>query len=73
MSNRNRGQSNLEYVILVAGIVLVFAAILRPGGSYNRRLESSLDEASSIMETVAGRAKKITGGGGQTDSDEGGD
>ncbi len=56
IQNRS-GQGSLEYMILVAGIVIVLVAFIGPKGKFSERLSDSLDDSTSTMTTVSERLK----------------
>ena len=52
---KKRGQSTLEYIILVTGVVVVLIVFLRPGGIFNRAFNATLASGTNGMENMAGR------------------
>ncbi len=55
MLRKKKGQSTLEYIILVAGIVALLIIFLRPQGFFYRALNDTLGTASGGMENMADR------------------
>ena len=53
---KNKGQNTLEYVILFAAVVLVFLVLMRKGGALSLKINQALDDTTSSMTTVSGRA-----------------
>ena len=52
----NRAQSTVEYILLVSAVIAVMVAFLvKPGGLFQARLNSTLDEVSNQMVSVANR------------------
>ena len=57
MLKNKKGQSTLEYVILVTGVIAVLLAFLRPTGTFNNALTNTLTQGTNGMEDMAGRLR----------------
>ena len=55
MRRNRKGQSTLEYVIVLA--VIITAMITFAGGAFKQRLSNALDTATNSMEGVVGRIR----------------
>ncbi len=53
MLRKKKGQSTLEYIILVAGIVALLIIFLRPGGIFGDALNETLGTTSDGMTNMA--------------------
>lgn len=52
---KKKGQSTLEYIILVTGVVVVLLAFLAPGGVFNQHFCSTMSSATNGMLNMAER------------------
>lgn len=52
---KKKGQSTLEYIILVTGVVVVLLAFLAPGAIFNRHFNSTMASATNGMLNMAER------------------
>lgn len=52
---KKRGQSTLEYLILLAMVIAVLILFLRPGGVFEGAYNRTLESGTSGMETIANR------------------
>ncbi|MCR4337118.1 MAG: class III signal peptide-containing protein [Candidatus Omnitrophica bacterium] len=53
---KKKGQSTLEYIILVTGVIAILIVFLNPnGGVFNRAFNSALREGTNGMENMAQR------------------
>ncbi len=52
---KKKGQSTLEYIILVAGVIAVIIVFLGPGGIFERRFNATLGSATDGMQNMANR------------------
>lgn len=46
-----KGQNVLEYVLLVAMVIVIIIAFIAPGGSFRQALEDVLDDGVDMIET----------------------
>lgn len=52
---KKKGQSTLEYIVLVTGVVAVMIIFLRPGGPFAGAYNSTLTQGTNGMEDMANR------------------
>ena len=52
----NSGQSTVEYIILVAGVIAVLIVFLGPNGAFTQRVNQTLSNAGSDM---AGKSEEL--------------
>ena len=52
---KKKGQSTLEYIILVTGVIVVLILFLRPGGPFNTAFNSTLTSGTNGMTNMAVR------------------
>ena len=55
MFKNKKGQSTLEYIILVTAVVAIILVFLGPTGIFRSRLNQTLDSATNTMVNMAGR------------------
>ncbi len=55
MFKNKKGQSTLEYIILVTAVVAIILVFLGPTGIFRSRLNQTLDSATNSMINMAGR------------------
>jgi len=55
LCSKRKGQSTVEYIILVAAILAVILFFLRPGGPFAGAFNATLNEGTSGMQNMAGR------------------
>lgn len=55
LNRKKKGQSTLEYIILVAGVVAILIVFLGPGGVFSTAVTGTLTEGTDDMEDIAGR------------------
>ncbi|MDP8213456.1 MAG: class III signal peptide-containing protein [Candidatus Zapsychrus exili] len=55
VQTKKKGQSTVEYIILVAGVLAALIVFLRPGGPFNNALDSTLNSQLSEMNTMSSR------------------
>ena len=55
LRKKKKGQSTLEYIILVTGVIVVLIFFLRPGGPFNNAFNSTLASGTNGMEGMADR------------------
>lgn len=54
--NRKKGQSTLEYIILVTGVIAILLIFLNPTtGVFNNRFNATLGDATGSMQNMARR------------------
>ena len=54
-NKKRKGQSTLEYIVLVTAIIAVILVFLGPTGIFRTRLANTLDAATNTMTNMAGR------------------
>ena len=52
---KRKGQSTVEYIILVAAVLAVLIFFLRPGGPFAKSVNAALDEGTQSMEDMGER------------------
>jgi len=52
---KRKGQSTVEYLVLVAGVLAAFIYFLRPQGPFHRALNTTLEYGANEMLSVANR------------------
>lgn len=57
MSRNRRGQSTVEYVILVTAVIVVTLAFLAPNGTFRSALGNTFQLATNGMEDMANRLR----------------
>ena len=55
MLNNKKGQSTLEYIILVTAVVAVLLVFLGPNGFFQKSFNSTLSDVSSTMNMMSNR------------------
>ena len=55
MLKNKKGQSTLEYIVLVTAVVAALLVFLGPSGIFQSRLGNTLNITSNSMENMAGR------------------
>ena len=58
MVRNKKGQSTLEYIILVAGIIAVLMLFLRPGGTLRAAYNEALVQGTNGMINMAERLRE---------------
>lgn len=54
-NRRKKGQSTVEYIILVAAVLAALIFFLRPGGVFQSAYSNTLDTGTDGMEDMANR------------------
>lgn len=55
-NRKKKGQSTLEYIILVTGVIAILIVFLRPnGGVFNTAFNQTLQTGTNGMTNMAGR------------------
>jgi uncharacterized protein (UPF0333 family) len=55
-NRKKRGQSTLEYIILVTGVIAILIVFLNPtSGVFNKAFNSTLKQGTNGMEDMANR------------------
>lgn len=54
-NRRKKGQSTVEYIILVAAVLAALIFFLRPGGVFQGAYSNTLDTGTDGMEDMANR------------------
>ena len=52
---KKKGQSTVEYIILVAAVLAALIIFLRPGGIFQNAFNETLQTGTTGMENMAGR------------------
>jgi uncharacterized protein (UPF0333 family) len=55
LRRKKKGQSTLEYIILVTGVIVVLIIFLRPGGVFNTAFNGTLASGTNGMTNMADR------------------
>ena len=55
MLKNRKGQSTLEYIILVTAVIAVVIVFLGPGSPFRNRVNQALDEVSNRMTDMSNR------------------
>ena len=55
LKRRKKGQSTLEYIILVAGVIAILIVFLGPGGVFQGQLETTMTDSTDDMDDMGGR------------------
>ena len=55
---KKKGQSTLEYIILVTGVLVVLIVFLKPGGVFNTAFNATLTTGTNGMSNIAGRLQQ---------------
>ncbi len=55
LRRKKKGQSTLEYIILVTGVIVVLIIFLRPGGVFNNAFNATLSKGTNGMQDMANR------------------
>jgi uncharacterized protein (UPF0333 family) len=55
LNRKKKGQSTLEYIILVAGVIAILIVFLGPTGLFRTELNDSLVNATDSMDTLSNR------------------
>lgn len=57
MIRSKRGQSTIEYLILVAGVIAILIVFLQSGGVFRTALNTTYQQATDGMVNMANRLK----------------
>ena len=52
---KRKGQSTVEYIVLVAAVIAVVFLFLKPGGLFQNTLNGSLKASANTMNTISNR------------------
>ena len=55
LKRKNKGQSTVEYIILVAAILAALIVFLSPGGVFQTAFDNAIGTGTDGMENMAGR------------------
>lgn len=55
LRRKKKGQSTLEYIILVTGVIVVLIFFLKPGGIFNTAFNATLSSGTNGMGDMANR------------------
>ena len=55
-----KGQSTVEYILLVTAVIAVILVATSQGGAFRTRMTNAVDTATSGMEDMAGRLHHAT-------------
>lgn len=54
---KRKGQSTIEYLVVLAGVVAVILIFLQPGGLYERRITDTYSAGTDGMVNMANRLR----------------
>ena len=57
VQRNKKGQSTLEYIILVAGVIAIIVVFAGPGGLFSQALNRTLGQGTNGMEDMANRLR----------------
>ena len=52
---KRKGQSTVEYIVLVAGVIAALILFLQPSGPFSRAYNNTLTQGTNGMEDMANR------------------
>ena len=52
---KKKGQSTVEYILLVAGVIAVLIVFLGPNGAFKKKYDQALNEGTEGMANMAKR------------------
>ncbi len=55
-----KGQSTVEYILLVTAVIAVIIAVTGPAGLFHTRLQNAIETTTNGMEDMAGRLMGAT-------------
>jgi len=55
---KKRGQSTVEYLVLVAAIIAALLLFLKPGGTFQNKFTETLNSATDGMDEMANRLRE---------------
>jgi uncharacterized protein (UPF0333 family) len=55
LRRKKKGQSTLEYIILVTGVIVILIAFLKPDGVFNNAFNATLSSGTNGMQNMADR------------------
>ena len=55
---KRKGQSTIEYIILVTGVIAALVVFLRPGGIFQRQFNDTLSAGTNGMVNMAQRLQQ---------------
>ena len=55
LKKKRKGQSTIEYIVLVAGVIAALIIFLKPGGPFATAYNSTLTQGTNGMEDMANR------------------
>ena len=55
LGRKRKGQSTIEYIVLVTGVIVVLIVFLRPNGVFNTAFNTTLSTGTNGMTNMAGR------------------
>lgn len=56
-NRKKKGQSTLEYIILVTGVIAILIVFLRPGGVFIGAYNTTIRQGTNGMEDMANRLR----------------
>lgn len=54
---KKKGQSTLEYIIMITGVIAVLIIFLRPGGVFSTAYNATLQQGTNGMQDMANRLR----------------
>ena len=55
LRKKKKGQSTLEYIILVTGVIVVLIVFLKPNGTFDNAFSNTLASGTNGMSNMADR------------------
>ncbi|MBF0479874.1 MAG: class III signal peptide-containing protein [Candidatus Omnitrophica bacterium] len=55
--NQNKGQSTVEYIVLVTAVIAVIIVFLSKGGPFQKTVNQTLTDAKSSMNSMSTKLK----------------
>ena len=57
LHRKKKGQSTLEYIIMITGVIAVLIIFLGPGGIFKSAFGNTLEQGTNGMEDMANRLR----------------
>ena len=55
MKQKRKGQSTVEYIVLVAAVIAVLFVFLKPNGTFQNALNGSVTASANTMSKISNR------------------